>query len=296
MENNKYRFTLFIPCYNSEKFIDRVFKSIDNFTFRNFEVIFVNDASTDKTNELIEEFIKRSKNPVKYLNRPNNKGLIANRNWGIENSEGEFILMMGHDDEWMPNTLAVYDQLLRKYDGDNIAGIGALCQTQYGELVGDKYPSDVYINGYWDTFYGKKIRKEAPLNYKTSVIKKYVKEYPQLMNIHKIIGIDYKMIFVNEIVRVYYVNENSDRLTNRSKKDMITRTGVVDFLLYVNKYQYAFKGRFMLKLRLLFEYPYYCILGNQTLNTMIKPIDKNIDKVKIIILYPFAKLLALKQK
>lgn len=292
----KYRFTLFVPCYNSEKFIYRVFKSIDDFTFRDFEILFVNDASTDKTNELIEKYIEQTTAQVKYLNRPSNKGLLENYKWGIDNAEGEFFLVLGHDDEWRPNTLTLYDELLKKYDGEDIAGIGALCETQNGELVDFKYPEYIYVVSYWDAFYGKRLRKEAPLNYKTSIYKKYSKKYPTIANLNKIIGVDYKMIFVNEIVRTYYVNENPDRLTNRSYKDMINRTGLDDYLLYVNKYQYAFKGKFILKTRLFFQYPFYCSIANQSLSTMLKPIINNIDKIKIVFLYPLAKILSLKHK
>ena len=67
MEQYKYKYTIFTPCYNSAPYIHRVFKTLDSQTYRNFEWIVINDASTDETSELIKEYIKGVDFKVKFF-------------------------------------------------------------------------------------------------------------------------------------------------------------------------------------------------------------------------------------
>ena len=53
----QFTFTIFVPVYNGEKTLDRVFKSIKSQTYKNFEVIIINDGSTDNSDFIIRQFI-----------------------------------------------------------------------------------------------------------------------------------------------------------------------------------------------------------------------------------------------
>lgn len=287
----KYRFTLCTPCYNSSKFIHRVFNSIDNFTFHDFEFIIINDASKDNTHQLIEDYRKKAQFPIKYLNRDVNKGVIENIKWGLEQAEGEFFLAMGHDDEWIPETLSIYNDLLEKYDDDTICGIGALCKTQHGDLVDFPYPKDVFISDYWHAFYEKKrLRHEAPLLYKTSIFYEYLTKYPHCFN--AMIGCNYKMIFTNSIVRTYYVNETPNRLTARSRKELSQEvfTESIDF---VNIFQYYIKHVPIQRFRKLFRHPLYGCICGYNLSKILAPIEKTQNKIIVSVLYLPAKLLSM---
>ena len=285
----KYRFTLFVACYNSAKFLHRVFNSVDNFSFRDFELIIVNDASTDNTHEIIEAYIKTAKFPIKYFNREKNAGVIANIALALDNAEGEIFIGMGHDDEYSPKMLETFDALLKKYDSPEIAGIGALCETQHGKLVDFKYPEDVYIVLGWTAFVQNgKLRTECPVYFKTQIFKEYKKKYPNMAYPANIIGTDYKIIFINEIVRTYYVNENPNRLTARSRRDVVKQEGMLAHINYVNRAQYIIKGNFKIKLRLFFQYPFYGCHYGWGLGEMLNHVERTRDKIFVTLMYPFA--------
>ena len=66
--NKKYKFSICTPCFNSEKTIERVYESIKNLTYKDFEWIIVNDASSDNTFEIIQEIISKSNVDIDFYN------------------------------------------------------------------------------------------------------------------------------------------------------------------------------------------------------------------------------------
>lgn len=95
--------SIIIPCYNSENFIDELLASIINQTFEDFEVIVVNDGSTDGTKKRVENWL-RTDNRVKYFEQQN-KGLCESHNAGAQIAKGKFICSIGHDDILHPQYL-----------------------------------------------------------------------------------------------------------------------------------------------------------------------------------------------
>jgi glycosyltransferase involved in cell wall biosynthesis len=94
-------FSIIIPVYNKEKFVSDTLKSVLEQTFSDFEIIIVNDGSTDKSEARILEF---NDTRIKYY--PNkNQGVAAARNFGIEKSTADFICFLDADDYWYPNFL-----------------------------------------------------------------------------------------------------------------------------------------------------------------------------------------------
>ena len=85
--------SIIIPCYNSGKILDRAVSSVQNQTWKNYEVIIVNDGSNDKVTLNLLSNMKG----VKVLNQ-SNQGLPSARNKGIENATGNFVLFLDSDD------------------------------------------------------------------------------------------------------------------------------------------------------------------------------------------------------
>lgn len=92
----EYKISVVLPVYNVEKYIAECLDSLLNQTFKNFEVIAINDGSTDKSKEIVESYIGKDIN-LKIINQ-NNGGLSKARNTGIKNSNGEYILFLDSDD------------------------------------------------------------------------------------------------------------------------------------------------------------------------------------------------------
>lgn len=90
-------------CYNSEKYLRETLQSIINQTYTDWELVIINDGSSDSTESIIHEYIKQGY-PIIY-HYQENKGLGYSRNEALKRSQGEFIAFIDHDDLWMPEKL-----------------------------------------------------------------------------------------------------------------------------------------------------------------------------------------------
>lgn len=87
--------SIIIPTYNSERFISQTIQSIITQTHKNFELIIINDGSTDNSKEIIESF---NDSRIKYYENPENKGIVFTRNYGLQLAKGDYIGMVDSDD------------------------------------------------------------------------------------------------------------------------------------------------------------------------------------------------------
>ena len=94
-------FSIIIPLYNKENFIENTIQSVLDQTFQDFEIIVINDGSTDKSEEKLLQF-KNSK--IQYFSKKN-EGVSATRNYGIEKANANFITFLDADDYWYPTFL-----------------------------------------------------------------------------------------------------------------------------------------------------------------------------------------------
>jgi len=91
-------------CYNSEKYLRETLQSIAGQTYKDWELVIVNDGSTDSTESIIFEFRDQGHRVVYHCQE--NRGIAASRNKAIELSRGAYIAFIDHDDIWMPELLA----------------------------------------------------------------------------------------------------------------------------------------------------------------------------------------------
>jgi len=173
MEFN-YRFTVFTSCYNSSRFIHRVFESLESQSFRDFEWLVIDDASTDNTKELIKEYIKTAKFPVNFIEQEENQMLTKNMNLGFKLAKGELMVFAGHDDRIMPEALEVFNNVWEKYGNNKTSGIFCLCQDQNGSLIGKKFPEDIMISDYFTITYKLKNDREKFGCTRTDVLREFL--------------------------------------------------------------------------------------------------------------------------
>jgi glycosyltransferase involved in cell wall biosynthesis len=95
--------SVIIPAYNAERFIGRTLSSALNQTFKDIEVIVVNDGSTDKTQLIVENFAVNDRR-VRLFNTIN-RGVAMARNFGIENARGTYVAFLDADDLWHPTKI-----------------------------------------------------------------------------------------------------------------------------------------------------------------------------------------------
>lgn len=113
-----------MPVFNVESYLKRSFESILNqsFGFENLEVIFVDDASTDSSAEIIKGFVDEYKN-VKYFRLDENSGASGKpRNLGIEKASADYLMFLDPDDEFMPDACEILYSAINNSDFDLVSG------------------------------------------------------------------------------------------------------------------------------------------------------------------------------
>lgn len=107
-------FSIIIPLYNKENHILDTLKSALNQTFKNFEIIVINDGSTDNSFQIVKNFIDNHNLKISLITQEN-KGLSTTRNKGIQIATGKIIALLDADDEWEPNYLKEIHSLYNKF-------------------------------------------------------------------------------------------------------------------------------------------------------------------------------------
>ena len=102
--------SVIIPLYNKELFIERTIKSLLSQTFKEFEAIFVDDGSTDKSPQIVENI---HDNRIKLV-RKENGGPSSARNLGVERAKYDWILYLDADDCLLPNALELFVKYINK--------------------------------------------------------------------------------------------------------------------------------------------------------------------------------------
>lgn len=111
-------FSIIIPCYNSWRYMERGLYFLENQTWTDFEVIFVDDCSTDDTYHRLEEYRKRSTLNVQVIRNEKNSGPGESRNHGIKIARGEYIAFLDSDDWYEFDFLRIMYEQLQKTDAD----------------------------------------------------------------------------------------------------------------------------------------------------------------------------------
>jgi len=117
MKNNNPKISVIIPTYNRAQVLSRAIQSVLKQTFNDFELIIVDDGSSDNTDEIVKEYIKKD-NRIKYIKHDVNKGGNKARNTGINNSLGDYITFLDSDDEYLPNNLEERYKIRQKISND----------------------------------------------------------------------------------------------------------------------------------------------------------------------------------
>lgn len=110
--------SIIIPVYNAGKYIEETIHMVEKQTFKNWELILVDDCSTDNSRQLIRKFMERKasknsqetvdftdENQIRLIEKETNEGAAMARNTGVDVSRGRYIAFLDADDIWMPDKL-----------------------------------------------------------------------------------------------------------------------------------------------------------------------------------------------
>ena len=110
-----YLVSIITPSYNSIKFIEETILSVLAQTYQDWEMIIVNDVSTDGSEKLIEEYVKKDSR-IKLIKLSKNSGAAKARNRAIKEATGRYIAFLDSDDTWLPNKLEKQVTLMQEHN------------------------------------------------------------------------------------------------------------------------------------------------------------------------------------
>lgn len=237
------KFSIIIPVYNVEKYLSDCLNSVKNQTYKDFEVIIVNDGSKDNSQSIIDEFIKHDNRFKSY--KKINGGQSSARNYGVEKVTGEYILFVDSDDTIESNLLEEINKLIIKNDGadlvrfqirkinTDINNIHLLKGSGFQAITGEEAFSNFLNDELFDS--------PCLYAYKTSFYKKNNFEFVE-GKIHEDFGlIPYIIVKANKVIATDYCGynymiRNNSVMTNKDNKHLIKRMNDM-FYHYDHLYQ-----------------------------------------------------------
>ncbi len=238
-------FSVIIPFYNKEKYVQAAVKSVLNQTFTDFELIIVNDCSTDNSRKEVSKIISEQ---IKIIEHHENKGLSASRNTGIKNATGNFIAFLDADDEWKPDFLATIKSLISTFPE------AQLFATNYEELYADGIKiihnqklsilgNDFLVDDFFELNLGKPIYFPGSLCVKKTVFDEigYFDEkitYSEDVDFNIRTNLKFKLAYSTKAL-VTYTMFSENQITNSSVKNKVFPD--------LNQYEIYTENKFSLK-------------------------------------------------
>lgn len=122
-------FSVIIPLYNKETYVAQCINSILQQTFTQYEIIVVNDCSTDNSFQIAKQLLG---NQARYIEHAKNQGLSTTRNTGIQNARAQYVTYLDADDTWQPQFLETIYRLIQNFPEAKLFG------TNYYEVYNGK--------------------------------------------------------------------------------------------------------------------------------------------------------------
>lgn len=215
--NADIRISVLTPVYNRADKIHRVFDSLEKSTFKNFELIIMDDGSTDNIEEVVNQYKEKVCYPVTFI-RKENGGKHTALNILHQMPKGEYVFQLDSDDEIVPDAmekaLKIWDSIDPAKRKDYWCVVGRVVDQNKGEIHGTLFPEGINDLEWSDI---QKIMRatsgEKWALQRADVLKKYKFPEPKGVNfvtesiLWNLIQKDYKEYLTNEIFRVYYVDE-----------------------------------------------------------------------------------------
>lgn len=139
------RFSIIVPAYNAERYLDKALDSIAHQTFDDYEAVLVDDGSTDRTGAILDEFAAAHEN-AQVVHSQNN-GLLLARRLGLAHAQGDYIVFLDADDRLRRNALERCDQELRTSNVDVVAFRYTTHSNDWRPTDQLVLPAGVYVGG-----------------------------------------------------------------------------------------------------------------------------------------------------
>lgn len=215
------KISIIIPYYNAKKFIIETVESVINQTYKNIEIIIVDDGSNDNVEKILKDYIASKK---LTLIKKKNGGPASARNIGIKYASGDLIAFLDADDIWLPEKLEKQISLVNKHKKPIITF------TRKFFLVNNKSVNE-NEKLYQGEIYKKLLKSNFITNSSVIIDKKIINDIGLLNESKELVGVEdyeywlraskkYNFYFVDEPLVKY--RTHNDQLTKRTKSNILT--------------------------------------------------------------------------
>lgn len=176
------RFSILVPVYNVEAYVKECLESLISQTFKDFEVIIIDDGSTDTSGKICDTYEEKY-NFIKVIHKMN-QGTLAARESGIKNASGDFCVFVDSDDLVKPELLSVLNDYIKKYKADMVLysfeyffensttkrnkklfADGLILEGETKKVLYEKYINTADYNAIWTKCIKTEILKNDPTDY-----------------------------------------------------------------------------------------------------------------------------------
>lgn len=223
--NIDFKVSVIIPTYNRGNLIIKSIKSVLNQTFKNLEVIVIDDGSSDNTEHLVNKITDKR---LKYVKLSSNKGSSNARNIGIKNANGQFISFQDSDDIFYPNKIEKQlKNIINRNSILDFCKINVIYNSTYSYLIPNKRQENSILKG--DIFNelisrGNFISTQSML-IRTNYMKKHLFDIymPRLQDYDVILGMipKVKISYTKEVLVDLHIQNNSITRSPRKLKKAI---------------------------------------------------------------------------
>ncbi len=289
-------FSVIIPAYNCEKYLYKCLDSLLFQKYNNYELIIINDGSTDNTLKIINEYNSKFNKKIKIITK-NNEGVSAARNDGMKNAKGKYITFIDCDDYVSTNYFNDMEDMIKINKDIDLYNFGFFSEVEnkHGKMI-----SQDIIN-YKEVLYNsrKDIKENLislydntmlynPVNkiYRRSIIEKFQIQFP---NYDWGEDVEFNRLYLNNINSFYnsskclyhYVREGSNSITKKYKKELfkIRKKEFFEFNQYFEKWKINKKEYYEFSCRRYIERILGCIENEFCSNSEFKTKYLNIKLI-----------------
>jgi glycosyltransferase involved in cell wall biosynthesis len=140
------RVSVIVPAYNAAIYLPYAIDSVLAQTYRDWEIVIVNDGSTDHTGAVVEPYQAMLGDRLQFIEQPN-RGLSAARNTGLRAARGEFMAMLDADDVWLPHRLARGVAVLDSHPETGLVHAKVVRIDVHGSITGQPKVAPEYLSG-----------------------------------------------------------------------------------------------------------------------------------------------------
>ena len=289
------KYSIIIPVYNVEKYISKCIDSIVNQTYKNIEIILVDDGSPDRSPEICDLYAKKDKR-IKVIHKPNG-GLVSARKAGIDIATGKYCLFVDSDDWIDKNTIEKINEYILKYKNADIVKFRFIyepkknMQTEYlkiNHILSNNERKEIYkellLSSRYNNLCNQVFRRDL-YNLDDLVLDNRINYGEDLVVNLNIFYLAKKIVFVNDSFYHYFLNDDS--ITHNITIDNVAKNISDNILVnkerikYITKYNVDVKEEEIRRIPIDFACEQILFYINSNKNYDFAELQKRISKTEI---------------